>query len=528
MKLWKMNAILLMLSLALCSCTESKESLSLEKKGPLSMSDPYAENDKYLNKVEESELDQAPLEQTHEMGTNFLETSGPIKRNIYKSYNKYSSKPTRFSRALNLVRPASRRTGGPYKRKPSGLRVVRVANPRLGKEDSKFESFTNCGKKTGFLNIIKKLDHSDGELHISPVYIDMSVNSIKFYSSPTNTKTLFNIVKLDKILRISQQKKLEGHSCFELILADYAENSRGLSKENVSLCANSVEKMKSWIDAIGAFKECQINVNNVDHNRKILVDFQKVNELTKVAALTSGKGLKPGAGVGNPENSLYYDNIPTINKSATKIQKNNSIKHEIDKILDFVKQSNIQQTQVQRKMQNELKEAQKFSEEVHEKQEIIRKILERRAEKEKMRQQLMLQSEEKFKELKLLKAVENRIVKMKKKEIEEYSEQFNKQIKEERSKANSESKKMMKALIQEEKKKPYNDCTDTRLLLFEDKSYVKERCTVYYGEHVNFFYFSRKEKNVNSKKTFVICVVHIMSEENTTMKLLTVKRNAMA
>jgi hypothetical protein len=185
----------------------------------------------------------------------------------------------------------------------------------------------------------------------------------------------------------------------------------------------------------------------------------------------------------------------------------------------------MQQTQVQRKMQSELKEAKKFSEEVHEKQEIIRKIIERRAEKEKMRQQSLIQSEEKFKELKLLKAVQNRIVQMKKKEIQEYSEQFEKQIKEERSKADAESKKMMKALVEEEKRRPYNDCTDPRLLLFEDKSYVKERCTVYYGEHVNFINL-RKEKSASRKKTSVICVALIMSAESSTMRSLTVRRSA--
>jgi hypothetical protein len=486
-----MNAILIMLSLALCSCTETQESLSLEKKGPHILSDPYAENDNYLNKVEQSELNpvseeaENDISEMDEIGKTFLETSGP---NVKKMLNKKKKASKLISKKnLSKIRRSIKTLKPEKKRKASGLRLVRVANPRLAKEDSKFETFTNCGKKTGFLNIVKNIDHSGGELRVSPVYIDMSTNSMKFYSSPTNTQTLFNVVKLDKILRISQQKILENHSCFEIILADYAENSKGLSKENVSLCANTKEKMKSWIDTIGAFKECQVNVNNVDHNRKILVDFQKVNELTKVAALgLGGKGAFPGATVGNPEDTLYYDNLPTINKSAIKLQKDTSLKHEIDKILGFVKKSTIQQSQVQRKMQNELKEAKKFSEEVHEKQEIIRKILERRAEKEKLRQQSLIQSEEKFKELKLLKAVENKIVQMKKKEIQEYSEQYQKQIKEERSKANSESKKMMKSLMEEEKRKPYNDCTDTRILLFEDKSYIKERCTVFYGEHVSF------------------------------------------
>jgi hypothetical protein len=497
MKLWKMNAILLMLSLALCSCTETQVSLSLEKKGPHLLSDPYAENDNYLNKVEESELNPVSegtgneLNELDEIGNTFLETSGPV---VKKSANKKKQSPVKFGKK-NMSKLKIKRYAKPVKRKSSGLKLVRVSNPRLTKEDSKFETFTNCGKKTGFLNIVKNIDHSGGELRVSPVYIDMSTSSIKFYSSPTNTQTLFNVVKLDKILRISQQKILEGHSCFEIILADYAENSKGLSKENVSLCANTKEKMKNWIDTIGAFKECQVNVNNVDHNRKILVDFQKVNELTKVAALGgAGRGLKPGATVGNPEDSLYYDNLPTINKSAIKLQKDSSIKHEIDKILGFVKQSTIQQSQVQRKMQNQLKEAQKFSEEVHEKQEIIRKILERRAEKEKLKQQSLIQSEEKFKELKLLKAVQNRIVQMKKKEILDYSEQFEKQIKEERYKADAESKKMMKALMEEEKRKPYNDCTDTRILLFEDKSYIKDRCTIFYGEHVIIFNYLERRR----------------------------------
>ena len=489
MKLWKMNAILLMLSLALCSCTESQETLTLEKKGPHGLSDPYAENDIYLSKVEENSL--APLESDSddEIAKTFLETSGPIiKRSAIRKLKLPATKSKFKKSKTSAKRPI---------KKNSGLRLVRVANPKFSKEDAKFESFTKCGKKTGFLSIVKNINHSGGEAHVSPVYIDMSVNTMKFYASPSDSQTLFNVVRLDKILRISQQKILENHSCFELILADFAESSRGLSKENVSLCASSSEKMKNWIDTIGAFKECQINVNNINHNRKILVDFQKVNELTKAALLNAGRGLKgAGANVGNPEDLLFYDNLPTINKSAVKIQNDSSIKHEINKILGFVKESSIQQTQVQRKMQNELKEAKKFSEEVHEKQEIIRKILERRSEKEKEETQNMIKREEKSKELKLLKAVQNRIVQMKKKEIQEYSEQYNKQITEERRRADSESKQMMRALVDEEKRKPYNDCTDSRILLFEDKSYIKERCTTYYGEHVRFFN-NRKEKNVN-------------------------------
>jgi len=425
--------------------------MQIEKKMKHSF-DAYSENDKYLSNMEESKLENVDSFDSAQDTESFLQTEKPKVKKHKKSEEVHSS----------------------------GLKIKldTASNKKILVQDPKYFKFENCIKKTGYLNLVKDMSKLPGEITVTPIYVSMSLSSVNLFLSPTDEKTLFNTIPLKNILRISQQRLLEDHHCFELILAEVGHSTE-LSKTNISLCANSRENMKSWIDTIGAFKECQINVHNVDHNRMVVADFQKVNELIKGST-------QPGAKIAtnvNAEKSLYYDNNPTINKSAVKVQKDSAIKREMSKIFTFMKEGNIQQTQLQRKMANQLKEAKKFSEQVHQKQEIIRRILEKREEKEKEKEQNMVKVEEKSKELELLRAVENRIMQMKKQEIKTFSSTFEKQITQERQHANNESKQMMRTLVQEEKFTPYDDCTAPQLLFFEDTLYVDNLCQRFYGEH---------------------------------------------
>ena len=486
MKLWKMNAILIILSLSLCSSTQVLETMRSRKSN--SIEDAYAENEKYLTSIEGTDL--AKLEeQAKDTDPTFLEKANPKKKpQIWKSKKQVKANRSRLQPKLKV--PAVLKKV----EQPKGIRLKKIVNPKLKTADPRYIRFEKCNKKSGYLSLVKDMTKLPVELGVTPIFASLSLSSFNMFLSPSDSKTLFNTVKLKNILWISQQRMLTGLNCFEIVHGDIAHGSE-LQKQSITLCASDSIAMQGWIDAVGAFKECQVNVHNIDHNRVVIADFQKVNELLKDSA--NGKGFGIGSGTGaNPYASLYYDNNPTIQKNTGKVQKDSAIKSEISKIVNFIKEGNIQQNKVQRKMVNELKQAKKFSEEVHQKQEIIRKILEKRIEKEKQRKQNMMKMEEKTKELELLKAVENRIMQMKKQEIKRFEGTFESQIADERRKADSESKQMMHALVEEEKFTPYNDCTAPQLMFFEDKNYVHQLCYRYYGEHVNFelFYFPHLER----------------------------------
>jgi hypothetical protein len=304
----------------------------------------------------------------------------------------------------------------------------------------------------------------------------LNLKSINLFLE-SSFRSLFNTIKIDKILRISQQQLLQPYNCFDVITNDIEQGVKVLVKGPITLCANNQKDMNDWINAILEFKECQINVQNVNNN-KILVDFSKVNEL-----LTE-KGTKavPQAAQIKP---LYYDNTnKAVNSSPMRVGKEIMIKKMMDNILSTIKKGNIKRTQVQRKMQNKLKEAKNFSMEVFKKEEIIKKIIEKRVEKEHQREEQMVKLEQKNKELELLKAVQRKIQSMEKKEIKQYKGQFNNQIKDEKKKADVEARKMMKIIIDQNKLTNFDKCTDMKLLNFKDKDYINKTCKIYYGENV--------------------------------------------
>ena len=152
-----------------------------------------------------------------------------------------------------------------------------------------------------------------------------------------------------------------------------------------------------------------------------------------------------------------------------------------------MRRSHIQRTQIQRKMVNEFKEAKKFSEQVHEKQELIKKMIEERIQNEQRKEESMIKLEQKSKELELLKAVTHKIESMKSQELKSYTKSLRKKIDSQKKKATEEASSMMKILINSEKLQSYDTCTSPKLLLFQDTDYISSLCLRYYGENVNIF-----------------------------------------
>jgi hypothetical protein len=335
------------------------------------------------------------------------------------------------------------------------------------------------------------------EVRISPIYAFLSLSSFNLFIT-NDDKTLFNSIKLDKVLRIAQKEQLIKFNCFDLVLNDFENSADLLHKGNVSLCADSNAEMNKWIETVQELKECRINVQNIDHNKKLIVDFDKINELLKTNSSGSSNSLNGAYDKNGSLNiiaqknllkSLYYNNSnKVINKSEVKVAKEHFFRKQVDKILGFMRRSNLKRSQIQRKMAGEMKEAKKFSEQIHQKQELIKKIVEQRILNAQRKEEDMIKIQHKSEEMELLKAVTHKIESMKTQELKSYSKSLRKEINKEKKKASEEASSMMSILVSTEKLQSYSTCTVPKLLLFEDKQYVTDTCFRYYGENVYIFF----------------------------------------
>ena len=164
-------------------------------------------------------------------------------------------------------------------------------------------------------------------------------------------------------------------------------------------------------------------------------------------------------------------------------QKDSQIKNEISKIMSYIKTGNLKEFEIKKKLSDKLNEAKKISQQVHQKQDIIKKIMKKRVENEKKNKLKLVKEEEKNKELELLKAVGSKIKQMKEREIKAFEEKYNRQISLEKEKTNQESKQMIQALAEQEKNNSYGSCLNSRLQNFEDMFYVEGLCNNYYEDN---------------------------------------------
>jgi hypothetical protein len=278
-------------------------------------------------------------------------------------------------------------------------------------------------------------------------------------------------------------------NCFDIITNSVQKGVKVLLKGPVMLCANSKKDMKEWIDAILEFKECQIDINNVD-NKKVLIDFTKVNELLKEKN-DGCESTNGSSSIKKKIKKLSYENSDkAINVSSSRVSKEIWMKKAMESILQTIKRGNIKRNQVTRTYQNKLKEAKSFSEDIKIKQDLIEQIIAKRLEKEQERESQMVKLEQKTKEMELLRAVKKKIMIMKEEEIKTYKKQFITQIETEKKKANTQARKMMKVIVDQNRFTEFDDCTEPLLLFFKDQNYVNKVCKIYYGENVIFIYLT--------------------------------------
>jgi|LauGreDrversion4_2_1035121.scaffolds.fasta_scaffold173442_1 hypothetical protein len=357
-----------------------------------------------------------------------------------------------------------------------GPRVVELPNPKIQSEDEKFITHEKCKIKSGYLKIVRNPSVLPQELQLYKIFVSLNLNSVNLYLDTSGARTLFNSIKLNRIIRLAQQKPLIKHNCFDFLVHDVLQHNQSLDKGQITLCARNQFEMRSWVNAIGEFKECLIDKNNDVKDNKILVDYNKVNELLRLKASRYGEG----------EKSLYYDNTnKAIRKSPSTIKKENDVGKAMGTILDTIKKGSFMRSKLHREMKGKLDEAKRYAKEMLDRQEIIRKILRKRQDREKEKEKDLLKQEGKSKQMQLLKAVQKKIKNMENDDLNKLKGDMDKDVKDQQKKANDVANDMMRNILAQNRLKPYDVCISPKLLNFEDGPYVEGICRQYYGEHVS-------------------------------------------
>jgi hypothetical protein len=161
--------------------------------------------------------------------------------------------------------------------------------------------------------------------------------------------------------------------------------------------------MKQWIDAIEEFKECSVSLNPMLNNKRVIADFQKINTLLTNRIPRQAPNTK----------DLYYDNIKPYIPSPKRVANEIKISNELKNIISIIKLGNMAQNKMRRTMVNKLKTAEQFAIDVRRKQELVQEILRKRMQQERESETTLITIEHKAKEYRLLRAVEERIKRMK-------------------------------------------------------------------------------------------------------------------
>jgi hypothetical protein len=360
-----------------------------------------------------------------------------------------------------------------------GLEVKIIANKELFKKSRGIENYAKCQKKTGILNLIKGQSKLPFVLNLLPTYVHLGLSTFNIYKT-TNSNTLISTIKIVDIERVNQRKLLTKFNCFDLILADNA-NLRLKDDDLITLCAKNKTEMENWIHAFLEFKECQVNIRHLNNADQVMLDYKKVDELLKTTNVPKAL-ISPEKKISD----LRYDSTNNAYKKAPEVMyRQAKVRKIVENIMDSMKKGNIMNDKIKRELRDKLKKARKFRQDVGKKQGDIEELVAQRVNLERKKQIVNVGKKQKKKELALLKAVEQRMAQLKKKEIEQISKNVKKEIADEKKKASKEAKDMMWTLINAKKFTPYDDCIDNRVFNFADKPYISGLCKRYYGEYVS-------------------------------------------
>jgi hypothetical protein len=435
----------------------------------------YAQNDIYLNELEKI---------SHE-GTQFMEMANrakqqkskqPVSKQVTSSIPKKENK----DKKSEIVR--------------FNPNIKNLKNPKLEKEDESHISYEKCKKKKGYLKLNASPQKLPNEMDLLPIRASLSLTNLDLYMS-NESKSLFHTIKLNKILNVSDKNYSPQTFCFDIEQHD-VENET-LLKGKITLCANSISDSEKWQTSIMKFKECMNDDQSVGEN-EVIFDFQKLNTLLQ--------GKTPSASEGPSEKlkKLAYSGADkAIIKTPQKTEETTVIKKMLNKVADKIKESTFKKNQLERKMQDQLKQVKTFSNEVAKKEKLIEDIVQKRKTLEREKEITAVNVERKNKELELIKATNHRILKIQSEEIQNLKQNCSKEVKRQKQKAIMKTKNMINMLKPKDAYKPPEVCVNQKLFKFEDKAYIKETCSRLFGEN--------RENDCNNPANFcsMCCTHHI-------------------
>jgi hypothetical protein len=309
--------------------------------------------------------------------------------------------------------------------------IKRIESPTIKNEDlkkKKFNTYHKCDVKSGVVNQIVSKDEKKREMTLQPIYYQLNTISLNFYDTMGNSAQLLATMPIEKVTRLLQI--YTGTQCITFIL----KSETGKEKEGLTVCPESEKEKDEWIHVVTDFKECDINVHQTERNEEVILDFTKVNYLLSQKNITdslSPSELKKLQNKKEEEilDGMFYDNSQkTVRKQPGATIRTTAMKKEMTNIIAELKKSNLAQQKLQREYQGKIAQAEKIAKDVEKQKEIVREILQKRAQKEKERKAVIMRKATQNKELKLMKAVRMQIQKIKKEEIQQTKKALKKQL----------------------------------------------------------------------------------------------------
>lgn len=492
MKLWKFNAVLFICMIGMVTVQDlESEMTDLESLVESSMQQKLKngqsnDNEDIQREIQDAFQNDLSFLESQKLGNEYenimeLENERQPKKKENVPQAKQNSNPN-LKLKVN-PKPNLKNTKSIIKLKKPDIKKIKIIiekNAQMANNDRKnlerAISYSKCVHKSGILGLAKTFSPNrlnPDAIVIIPMYVTMSPDNLSFFLSPESI-TLFNHISLSNILKITQT--YIGTSCFDVVINDL--NLTSLNKGKVTLCAKDDNHMKDWVEKIEEFKGCQGEQDPLASNKKVLVDFKKVNKLLKDTPRAKNTEIK----------KLFYnatDKVPR--KSIRTIQKEQKLKHEISQIKNIITEGQKAKVQLQRQMAAKLNSAEKFAIEIKKKQDLMQEMRDKKYATQKERFARLISVEHEAREFNILSAVKMKLKQIKMQEIKDYKKSVVDRIKETKKKANEDAKNMMKNLLDENKNGDYSACIDKKLLNFTDKDHVNKTCKILFGENVYFF-----------------------------------------
>jgi len=317
-----------------------------------------------------------------------------------------------------------------------------IKNPLL--TNSKIKTITKkCKFKSGIVNFIVKRPHKKSNtISVMPVYLMITTDKL-IITKDTKRSNLLKSISMDDIQRIDQHYL--NTNCFDIIINELKANL--FLSAQLSLCTNKRTEMNEWVNAILDFKKCSLkDTKKTDHNGKIILDMQKINEFNKMQVNEKKKNL----------NELYYDNADKAfskNDHSIKIFKN-----RISKLIQKTQMGQIARNQIKRKYSGRLRKAKKFSQNIYNREFKLMNYLTQKQVREKESESKMLRLMNKKKEINLLKRAMKSISEMTSTELVDEKTLYKTQIKLQKQRTSEQARVMTKMITDEDKLSNYHKC----------------------------------------------------------------------